>query len=215
MAILLYSGTPGSGKSLHLAQDILYYCSAKKPRLVISNFTVDTSKLKYPDRFMYFDNEDLTPDKLIQLGIDRLSMWKDYNDLEGSIVLIIDECQLLFNARAWNEKGRSKWIKFFTQHRKLGYKVILVAQFDLMIDKQIRSLIDLQYVHRKFSDIGLLGLFLKVVTRSDLFIAVEIFYALKLRTGWRLYRAHKRHYAIYDTCNLFNEFDIKEPFNNE
>lgn len=210
MSIVLYSGTPGSGKSLHLAQDILYYTSAKKDRLIISNFSVDNDKLKYPERYMYFDNDELTPETLIGIGLDRLSMWSNYNELESSIVLIIDECQLLFNARSWNDKGRSAWIKFFSQHRKLGYKIILVAQFDQMIDKQLRSLIDLQYVHRKFSDIGLIGLILKYITRSDLFISVEIFYPLKLKTGSRLYRAHKKHYEIYDTCNLFSEFDTGE-----
>ena len=209
MAIYLYSGTPGSGKSLHLAQDILFYCSRPKNCLVISNFSVDTDKLKYPDRFIYMDNDDMTAENLVNIGLSRLSMWSNYSELEASIILIIDESQLLFNARSWNEKGRSRWIKFFTQHRKLGYKIILVAQFDQMIDKQIRSLIDVQYIHRKFSDIGLLGLFLKVITRSDIFIAVEMFYPLKLRTGSKIYRAHKRHYSLYDTCNLFQEFDTE------
>ena len=37
---------------------------------------------------------------------------------------------------------------FFSQHRKLGYRVILVAQFSEMIDKQIRALIEYEYIHR-------------------------------------------------------------------
>lgn len=209
MSIDLYSGTPGSGKSLHLAREILDYCRLPKNRLVISNFDVDRSKLKNPDRFICLENDEITPDYLIKVGLERLPMWDNYSQLENSIILIIDECQLMFNARSWNESGRKDWIKFFTQHRKLGYKILLVAQFDLMIDKQIRSLIDIQYVHRKLSDLGVVCKLLKIITRSDIFIAIEIFYPIKMKTGSRLFRAHKKYYSLYDTCNLFNSLDDK------
>lgn len=209
MAIVLYSGTPGSGKSLHVAREIYDYCFMPKDRLVIANFEVDTEKLKHPNRFRYMDNEELTADKLIQIGKERYDNFSNYNDRENSIILIIDECQLLFNARSWNDEDRAQWVKFFTQHRKLGYFIILVAQFDLMIDKQIRSLIELQYVHRKFSSVGLFGMLLKVIFRGDLYVAIEVFYALKMKTGQRFFRARKKYYSLYDTGNLFEEFEKK------
>lgn len=208
MSIDLYTGTPGSGKSLHLAREIFDYCSLPKNRLIIANFDVVKDNLKHPERFMYMDNKDLTPQHLMNIGIDRVNLWKNYSELENSIVLIIDECQLLFNARSWNATGRDEWVKFFTQHRKLGYKIILVAQFDLMIDKQIRSLIDVQYLHRKLSDLGLFCKFLKIITRSDLFVAIEIFYPLNCKLSSRLFRAHKKYYSLYDTLNLFSEFNV-------
>ena len=207
MAIVLYSGTPGSGKSLHLAREIYDYCGLRKDRLVIANFQVDTTKLKKPDRFMYMDNQDLTPENLIDLGRSRFDLYKNYADRENTIILMIDECQLLFNARQWNDSDRSAWVKFFTQHRKLGYSIILVAQFDLMIDKQIRSLIEIQFVHRKFSSMGIFGLLLKLIFRGDLYVAIEVFYALKLKTGQRFFRAHKKYYTLYDTADLFEGFD--------
>ena len=37
----------------------------------------------------------------------------------------------------------------FSQHRKLGYRVILIAQFDRMLDRQIRSVLEYEYIHRK------------------------------------------------------------------
>ena len=57
--IKLYSGTPGSGKSLHMAKDILYYCNCRRDRLVICNFEVDYSRFKHPERYIFLSNNDL------------------------------------------------------------------------------------------------------------------------------------------------------------
>lgn len=57
---------------------------------------------------------------------------------EGSGLLILDECQLVFNSRRWEKNF--DWIEFFTQHRKLGWNVILIAHTIEMIDSQIRPL---------------------------------------------------------------------------
>lgn len=57
---------------------------------------------------------------------------------EGQGLLILDECQLVFNSRKW-EKNMD-WITFFTQSRKLGWNVLLIAHTIEMIDSQIRPL---------------------------------------------------------------------------
>jgi len=61
---------------------------------------------------------------------------------EGQGLLILDECQLIFNSRKW-EKNFS-WIEFFTQSRKLGWDVLLVAHSMDMVDSQIRPLIEFE-----------------------------------------------------------------------
>lgn len=61
---------------------------------------------------------------------------------EGQGLLILDECQLIFNSRKW-EKNMN-WIEFFTQSRKLGWNVLLVAHTIDMIDSQIRPLIEFE-----------------------------------------------------------------------
>ena len=58
--------------------------------------------------------------------------------MEGQGLLILDEAQLIFNSRAWDKN--MGWIEFFTQHRKLGWHVILIAHDINMIDSQIRPL---------------------------------------------------------------------------
>ena len=124
--IQLYSGTPGSGKSLHTAQKIYWYANSFKNHLIICNFEVDTSKLRHPERIVYIDNDALSvPDQVVEKAHD----FNSENGLkENNIILIIDEAQLLFNAREWNIEGRKEWMSFFTQHRKLGFNIILIAQ---------------------------------------------------------------------------------------
>lgn len=59
---------------------------------------------------------------------------------EGAGLLILDECQLIFNSRKWERN--MEWIQFFTQSRKLGWNVILIAHTIEMVDAQIRPLLE-------------------------------------------------------------------------
>lgn len=196
--IFLYSGTPGSGKSLHTAERIVTGLKMKRP--IIANFDI-SKDVKNRDYFRYCPNHLLTPDYLIQY-----SKWyfKENRVVEDKILLIIDECQLMFNARDWNVNGRNKWLSFFTQHRKYGYCVVLVAQFDRMIDRQIRSLIEYEYVHRKLSNYGLKGMILNLMMGGNTFVSVKIWYPMKEKVGQEFFHARKKYYSIYNTYGTFD-----------
>lgn len=205
--IYMYNGTPGSGKSLHMAEDILHYLNSRKDRLVIANFEIDLSYVKHPERYHFIDNSELLlPDKIYRLVAEYQL---EHDIKERSCVLFIDECQILFNARSWNADGRSDWNKFFTLHRKLGFDIYLICQFDEMLDKQVRHLVEYQIVHRKLSNFGLGGLFLKLLTFGDVFIAVEYWYGIKEKTSQHFFKARKKYYRLYDTYNMF-DFAIPE-----
>ncbi len=199
MTIYLYSGTPGSGKSLHQARDIWYRGRSGKP--VIVNFDVNASGLRYPECVHVVYNDQLTPSFLESFSRDYFSSHKF---CEGAIKLYIDEAQLLFNAREWNSKGRKHWLRFFTQHRKFGYDVILVAQFDRMLDKQIRSLIEYEYIHRKITNIGIWGWLFCAVTFGGRFLCVKMWYPQHERVGRDFVRPLRRYTALYDTYALFD-----------
>ena len=98
----------------------------------ICNFDVNLHAIKASKRglgeFYYISNDILRPELLIKYSE---IYFKNHKFKEGAIRLYIDECQLLFNAREWNIKGRKEWLSFFTQHRKYGYDIILVAQSDI------------------------------------------------------------------------------------
>lgn len=196
--ITLYSGTPGSGKSLHLAKDIRDRAILGKP--TIANFPANLSKYKRAV-FTYCPNDQMTPDFLVQYSREY---FKSHRFKEGAIWCVIDECQLVFNAREWQIAGRAAWLSFFTQHRKYGYNIILIAQFDRMIDRQIRSLIEYEYVHRKISNFGIGGMILSLAAGGKLFIAVQRWYPLKERIGSEFFKAKKKYWSIYDSYATFD-----------
>lgn len=199
--IYLYSGTPGSGKSLHTASVIYYELRFHRP--IIANFAIDVSKIKHANSndFVEVDNSTLSPDLLRKFASDY---FKNHKFKEGAITLIIDECQLMFNAREWNTKGRADWLGFFTNHRKYGFDIILIAQFDRMIDRQIRSLIEYEVIHRKMSNFGIWGKIISLCCGGNLFLGVRMWYPLKERIGCDYFKARKKFYSIYDSYNTFD-----------
>lgn len=202
MAIYLYSGTPGSGKSLHSAKDIISWFRKGQP--VITNFDVDLSP--YPKaNHTCVDDDDLTPDYLAEFSRNFFGGRKLTKKDEDTILLVIDECQLMFNSREYQKKDRKIWIKFFTQHRKLGYRVILIAQMDKMLDKQIRGVIEYEYIHRKLSNFGKAGKVITLFLGGETFTAVQMWYPLKLKIGSTFFRAKKKYYSLYDSYATFGD----------
>jgi hypothetical protein len=200
--ISLYSGTPGSGKSLHLASR-LYHWMQFREAPIIGNFSCDFSRIKKQrGSYLYIDNAFLTPQRLMTFS-QNYSEYIGRRVKEGEILLVIDECQLMFNSRDFYSKDRGAWCAFFTQHRKLGFEVILIAQFDRMIDRQIRSLIEYEYIHRKVSNYGIKGKLFALFCGGNLFVAVKMWYPMKEKVGSEFFRYHKKFSQIYDTYALF------------
>lgn len=205
--IRLYSGTPGSGKSLHTARDILWRCRFGEP--VIANFPVAVDERRYPrQQCFYWDNQKMCPEWLIKFSRE---WFKNHKFREGAILLIIDECQLLFNAREWQKTGRADWLSFFTQHRKYGFDICLVAQFDRMVDRQIRSLIEYEYIHRKVSNFGFGGRCISLLLGGHAFVAVKMWYPLNEKIDSEFIRATKKYYSIYNTYDTFGSSPAAAP----
>jgi zona occludens toxin (predicted ATPase) len=157
--------------------------------------------VKRPQNFTFVDNLDLNPEMLMSYSRQHF----DGRPVrEGEITLVIDECQMIFNARSWDAKGREAWNKFFTLHRHFGYDIILIAQFDRMIDRQIRSLIEYEQVHRKVTNLGWRGWLLCALMLSPtLFVSVKMWYPMKERIGSEFFKAKKKYYQLYDTYAIF------------
>lgn len=198
--IRLYSGTPGSGKSLHNARDIIMRSRFGEP--VIGNFDCDLSKYKRAN-YTYCPNDQLTPKFLREYSRNYFNGRRPGAKDEGKLLLVIDECQLLFNSREWQRTNRNEWLVFFTQHRKFGYDITLIAQFDRMIDRQIRSLIEYEFIHRKLSNFGFKGWLLSLFLGGNTFVAVQMWYPLKERIGAEFIHARKKLWSIYDSYALF------------
>lgn len=198
--IYLYSGTPGSGKSLHMARDIMV--KLKRKHGVIANFPINTNKLKKGifrkpgfGKFTYIDNSELTADFLKEYAYKHHKIGK-----EGQTLVCIDECQVIFNAREFSRKDRMEWVKFFSQHRKLGYNIILISQNDRMIDRQIRCLIEYEYKHRKANCFGFIGMLIPV----PLFVSVIYWYGIREKIGTEFFTYRKKLSTLYDSYALFD-----------
>lgn len=203
--IILYSGTPGSGKSLHAAERICSFLSVGRP--CICNFPVNPDRIKrYKGEFTYLPNEQLTPEVLIKYAQDYFASHPRWGvrKKEGSIKLFIDEAQLLYNSRDFKDRSRMAWLTFFSQHRHHGYDIYLMAQFDRMLDRQIRSLIEDEYMHRKVANMGKIGWIVGHLTIRPLFFCRHLWYPMKEKLTGEFFVAHGKYYRLYDTHYIFN-----------
>lgn len=202
--ITLYSGTPGSGKSLHAARDIRERLRSRKC-VVIGNFFVNVNNIpKRKGTYIFVENYRLTPERLL-LFSRRYANHLGRRLREGEIVLFIDEAQLFFNSREWQSLARKGWMSFFTQHRHYGYDVFLMAQFDRMLDRQIRGLLEYEVKHRKINRAGKLGKVIGLLFMNNLFVAITFWYPIKEKTDSVFFLGSNKLYAIYDSYNHFEQ----------
>ena len=202
--ITLYSGTPGSGKSYHgvaLALRVLEW-----GRFVIANFplrfTEKQIKKGYDKRFFYRTNEEITINNLIYFAIENGMLDKAK---ESQALVVIDEAGGRFNCRDFAKKDRAEWIDFFSQHRKLGYDFVLVAQNDRMLDRQIRGYIETEIRHRKVNNFGPF-----FFIPWPIFVGVEWWYTARIRVGsdWMIFR--KSIADQYDSMKMFTGFKLSK-----
>lgn len=197
--IYFYSGTPGSGKSLHVARDIYYRLNRnKKYPNVIANFMINKDMIRNDKAvFIYKDNSDLTVEFLVNYAMENHRM-----GVENQTLVIVDECSVIWNARDWNKSSagntRMEWLKFFVQHRKLGYNFILISQNDRQVDRQIRMLFEYEVVHRKINNFKI-GKFLPI----SAFIAIESWYGVNERLGSEIFTYRKKWGKFYDSYGTF------------
>lgn len=193
--IYLYTGTPGSGKSYHATYDIINKLKRKvkkglKMNRVISNYYLDVNN---NDDFVLVDNSDLTVEYLENFAISNHKP-----GIEAQTLVVIDECQILFNSRNWNSQSRErmKWLTFFSQHRKYGYNFILIAQADFMIDKQIRGLIEYEVAHMKINN------FFSLLPIKA-FLAVTRWYGQRMKVNHDIIVMRKKICKAYNSFGTF------------
>lgn len=191
--IFLYSGTPGSGKSYHAVADIAAKLRRREKNGVIANFPLLTDQIKRcKGKFTYLDNSEITVPYLTDYAAAN-----HVQGVEGQTLLVIDEAQCLFNSREWaSGVARMDWIRFFSQHRKLGYNVILIAQYDRMLDRQIRCCVEYEYSHLKINN----GVRWLPIT---MFLCVERWYGQKMKLSSTFIRYRRKVARLYDSYAMF------------
>lgn len=199
MSIFLNSGTPGSYKSYHATADIISYLKSGKN--VIANFPVDFKKVikkEIKGEFVYVNTYDLNPRYLINYAEEH----HNKSNYKCQTLVVIDEASIIFNSREFNRKDRSEWIKFLANHRHFNYNIILIAQLDTMLDKQIRGLVEYEYKHRALKNYNFITWLISKIF-GGLYMTVEMWYPCKMRISSRFCKFHKKIASCYDTMALF------------
>lgn len=186
MSLYVYSGVPGSGKTYHAVSDMVDNPSCP----CITNISVCGL-----GNVATIPLEKITPDLLTSFS----SFWFSNEPYkENSIFLILDECQLLFNNRRWNEPNRLEWLAFFSQHRKYGYKVILICQSIDLIDKSFRCLCEFDIRHTSSGSVSLLTRFIHQLG-GKYTCAKTYFFEQEELISRKMYGIREKVYKHYDT----------------
>lgn len=228
--VSFYTGTPGSGKSYHLAQ--LVYDKLKYQDInIIANFEINLDavaltrlgyikqritdasggKIKFrkynkrplKGRFYYWDNSQITVDNLLAFAAQNHVRKSRSVDAPQTLVLI-DEAGIVFNCRGFGDRNRQKWVNFFAKHRHYNFDVILCCQFDRQVDKQIRCCVEYEQIHRKLKNFQFLGWLASTLAGGNLFVICENWYMNHLKCGNHLLRYSHRIAALYDTLRDFD-----------
>lgn len=205
--IYLYSGTPGSGKSLNSIRDIVN--KLKNGGNVIANFPIKLNlikprKNKSLGKFIYKENKDLTVKFLTDFALNNHK-----KGIEAQTLIVIDEAQALFNPRDFRDINRKDYNHFFSLHRHLGYNVILITQNDRLLDKQIRCLLEYEIKHRKINNFKTIGKLLPFTT----FACVTYWYGVKEKVDVNFFSYKKNLSSLYDSYALFDV--VKDEENNK
>lgn len=205
--IYVFSGTPGSGKSAHLARVLRNALNRREPRLVIANFELGTmAPVRQRETYRYVPNAALDVS-----DIKRWCelWWQEHDFHEDEIILALDEVQMLFNSREWCQKGnrRMEWLELFSQSRKYGIKVILVAQNVMMIDNQFRMLVEYDVLHRKVRNHGVSGWLLSLPFAGRLIVTNTVYFPLKQQIGSDFMVIGRKDFLMYDSYSKFQHSD--------
>lgn len=226
--IQLWSGTPGSGKSLHVAHEIredlrLPFGKAKN---VISTCYIDTTycfmnflqelvfivtrgKIHlYNDdprakRFHYVPIEEITPKYLYEFAAKYHVYGKEHQT-----TLVLDECVAIFsptvlseNIKRWNE-----WDEFFRKHRHLGYNVIIIPQSKKLISRKVIEYCEFEVKHYNRKNQGMFGWLLSLVCGGSLFSYSTCWRGTKEKPLEQKFFTYRRLYgSMYNSYSMFDE----------
>ncbi len=195
----IYTGVPGSGKSLHAIRLICAWLKAGKN--VIANFPIRIDYVeKNHGHFFYQPNEKISVDYLLQFA---QTMHRERE--EHQTLLVFDEASIKFNSRTFMDEDRLNFLSFFAQHRHYGYEVVMISQTVNQIDKQIRELSEIEVYHRKANNIWVYRWL-----PFALFISVERNTTAKIHNGHEYFLYSKYFGGLYDTFYEFNQKIVPE-----
>lgn len=232
--ISLWSGTPGSGKSLHCAHEIkddlrfnknvistcyidTTYCFMSKIQELIFNLSKGKIHLYNEDErqknFHYIPIEEITPAYLYDFAAKYHKFGKEHQT-----TLVLDECVAIFsptvladNIQRWNE-----WDEFFRKHRHLGYNVIIIPQSKRLISRKVIEYCEFEVKHYNRKNHGNFGFILSLLLGS-LFSWALYWRGTKECLEQHFFRYSYLYGSMYNSYSMFDEtlFPYREKAKKE
>ncbi|MMZ55472.1 Zonular occludens toxin (Zot) [compost metagenome] len=205
MTVRFMTGTPGSGKSYHMLEEIIAHLEKGKP--VIANFplnfTEGMARKGFYERFMFVPDDVLMGARgvsmLINLSVSK--GWFDDDSIpENYCMLVMDECSNHFPPEQSTNPVQKVWQQFFRQHRKLKYEPYLISQDKTDISKRINSVVEYHVDHRCVNSVFPFSLL-----PFKIFAYVTYWKRSKISTGSTI--LVKRFANLYKTHRLFGQID--------
>jgi len=148
--IVVFTGLPGSGKSLKLA-DTLVNILYRNRKIYEKNVALfEAGKISVlPPRRILWTNLQFT-DKVLAEFPDYIKFWTDLRHLTvlRDVDVAIDEIATYFDARLW-ETLSLEMRRWLSQHRKFGIDIYGTAQDFAQTDKSFRRLTSHLFLLRK------------------------------------------------------------------
>lgn len=193
--ISVYTGFPGSGKSLHAVS--LIYAHVKGKGLVVSNIDLagfaDNPYYQYHD-FRWFQNVE---------NVKKVAS-EHFND-KIKTMFVIDEAQVIFDSRNWSAQGRMDWNIFFSMHRHYRCNFVLVTQSYQNLDKRIRANVEYQCQHVNIKNATRMSHMFLQFLPDFMFLSNRFYANSKERIGsdWIFcWKKYTRLYNTYDRVGL-------------
>lgn len=221
--IQLWSGTPGSGKSLHCAHEIredlrfgknvistcyidTTYCFMNKLQELI--FTVSKGKIhlynedERQKNFHYIPIGEITPQYLYEFAAKYHVFGKEHQT-----TLVLDECVAIFsptvlseNIKRWNE-----WDEFFRKHRHLGFNIIIIPQAKKLISRKVIEYCEFEVKHYNRKHHGNFGWILSIFI-GGLFSYSVCWRGTKEKPLEQKFFTYRRLYgSMYNSYSMFDE----------
>jgi hypothetical protein len=196
MAVYLYEGLPGSGKSYHVLKDTIIN-ALKEDRRVFHNLPIMNTVLEASEFHIGYLRR-----RLIKVNQDFLLQIPKYKKVLENSLLVIDEAHETFFS---GEKIQDNNLRnFWTYHRHYGVDVVVCTQVKTNLHKIIQSVIAARF---EFRNLGLLGL--KGLYEIKMYEGFDGKTALGKKRG----RFVKKYFDYYFSVDFGNSnlFKLKAP----
>ena len=151
MAVYLYEGLPGSGKSYHVLKDTIIN-ALKENRRVFHNLPIINAVLEASEFHIGYLRR-----RLIKVNQDFLLQIPKYKKVLENSLLVIDEAHETFFS---GDKIQDNNLRnFWTYHRHYGVDVVVCTQVKTNLHKIIQSVIAARFEFRNLGLLGLKGLY--------------------------------------------------------